>query len=59
MLTTAEFQDLADEVSLLNKSLAGCDVQLEVAVSYKPKANVSVEEANKLLEKVKEGWKLS
>jgi hypothetical protein len=42
----------------LSKSLAGCDVQFEVAVSVKTKPNMSVDEANKLLGKIKDGWKL-
>jgi Protein of unknown function (DUF499) len=58
-LSPVEFQNLADEVSTLSKSLAGCDVQLEVAVSIKTKAGTKLEEANKLLEKIKAGWKFS
>ena len=57
-LAPAEFQDLADEVSLLSKSLAGCDVQFEVAVSVKTKPGVDLTAANGLLGKIKEGWKL-
>jgi hypothetical protein len=57
-LSPSEFQDLADEVSLLSKSLAGCDVQFEVAVSVKTKAGVDLTAANGLLGKIKEGWKL-
>ena len=41
-LSTAEFQDLADDVSTLSKSLAGCDVQFEVAVSVKTKSGVDL-----------------
>ena len=57
-LTVAEFQDLAEHVSKLTTTLAGCDVQLEVAVSYKPKPGANVEEGNKVLGEVKDGWKL-
>jgi hypothetical protein len=57
-LSPAEFQNLADEVATLSTSLAGCDVQLEVAVSIKTKPDTKLDEANKLLEKIKAGWKL-
>ena len=57
-LSAGEFQNLADEVSTLTKSLAGCDVQFEVAVSVKTKAGMDVTKANDVLGKVKEGWKL-
>jgi hypothetical protein len=57
-LSPAEFQNLADEVATLSTSLAGCDVQLEAAVSIKTKPDAKLDEANKLLGKIKEGWKL-
>ncbi len=44
-LSPGEFQNLADEVSTLTKSLAGCDVQFEVAVSIKTKAGTKLDEA--------------
>jgi hypothetical protein len=57
-LSPGELQTLADEASTLTKSLAGCDVQFEVAVSIKPKAGADLTEASKVLEKIKAGWKL-
>jgi len=58
-LSPGELQTLADEASTLAKSLAGCDVQFEVAVSIKPKAGTELSQANKVLEKVKAGWSLA
>ncbi|MCI0539271.1 MAG: DUF499 domain-containing protein [Verrucomicrobiales bacterium] len=58
-LSPAEFQNLADDVSTLSKSLAGCDVQFEVAVSIKTKSGMDLTVANEVLEKVKPGWGLS
>ena len=58
-LSPGELQTLADEASKLTTSLAGCDVQFEVAVSIKPKAGTEFTEANNVLEKVKAGWNLS
>jgi len=49
---------LADDVSILSKSLAGCDVQFEVAVSVKSKSGMDLTQANEVLGKIKEGWKL-
>ena len=57
-LSPGEFQDLADEVATLSKSLAGCDVQFEVAVSIKTKAGMDLKTANEVLGKIKDGWKL-
>ena len=57
-LSPGEFQNLADDVSTLTKSLAGCDVQFEVAVSVKTKAGMDLKAANDLLGKIKDGWKL-
>ena len=58
-LNSGELQDLADTASTLNVALAGCDVQFEVAVSIKAKAGAKVEQANKILEGIKPGWKFS
>jgi uncharacterized protein DUF499 len=57
-LSPGEFQNLAEDVSKLTKSLAGCDVQFEVAVSVKTKSGMDLKGANEVLEKIKEGWKL-
>lgn len=57
-LSPAEFQNLADDVSTLSKSPAGCDVQFEVAVSLKTKAGMDLTQANVVLAKIKKGWKL-
>jgi hypothetical protein len=57
-LSSAEFQDMAEKVSILNKSLAGCDVQFEVAVSIKTKPGVDLKTANDVLGKIKDGWRL-
>jgi hypothetical protein len=57
-LSPAEFQNLPDDVATLTKSLAGCDVQFEVAVSVKTKSGMDLKAANEVLENIKEGWKL-
>ena len=57
-LSPGEFQNLADDVARLSKSLAGCDVQFEVAVSVKTKPGVDLKAANEVLGKIKDGWKL-
>jgi hypothetical protein len=59
MLSAGEVQTLAENVATLTKSLAGCDVQFEVAVSIKAKPETKLEETNKLLEKIKSGWRFS
>jgi hypothetical protein len=58
-LSAGEVQNLAENVATLTKSLAGRDVQFEVALSIKAKPDSKLEEANKLLEKVKTGWRIS
>jgi hypothetical protein len=58
-LSAGEVQTLAENVATLTKSLAGCDVQFEVAVSIKAKPDTKLEETNKLLEKIKSGWRFS
>ena len=58
-LSPGELQNLAGGASTLTKSLAGCDVQFEVAVSIKPKAGTDLTGASKVLEKIKAGWNLS
>jgi hypothetical protein len=57
-LSPGEFQNLADDVATLSKSLAGCDVQFEVAVSVKTKSGMDLKAANDVLGKIKDGWKL-
>jgi hypothetical protein len=57
-LSPGELQTLADEASTLAKSLAGCDVQFEVAVSVKTKSGMDLKVANDVLGKVKGGWSL-
>ena len=57
-LSPGEFQDMSDQVAKLTTSLAGCDVQFEVAVSIKTKAGMDVKAANDVLGKIKDGWKL-
>jgi hypothetical protein len=57
-LSPGEFQNLADDVATLSKSLAGCDVQFEVAVSIKTKPGMDLTAANAVLGKIKDGWKL-
>ncbi len=58
-LSVGEFQRLADEVSTLTKSPTCCDVQFEVALSVRTKSGVDLAAANKVIEKIKAGWKLS
>jgi hypothetical protein len=57
-LSPAEFQNLADDVSTLSRSLAGCDVRFEVAVSVKSKSGMDLAPANAVLSKIKDGWQL-
>jgi hypothetical protein len=57
-LNPADLQNLSDEAAGLAKTLAGCDVQFEVAVTIKAKPDANLTEANKVLEKVKPGWTL-
>lgn len=57
-LSAGEVQTLAENVAMLTKSLAGCDVQFEVAVSVKTKSGMDLATANDLLGKIKEGWKM-
>jgi hypothetical protein len=57
-LSPGEIQNLAEGVATLSKSLAGCDVQFEVAVSIKTKPGVDLKTANEVLGKIKDGWKL-
>ena len=57
-LSPGEFQNLADDVATLSKSMAGCDVQFEVAVSIKPKPGMDLKAANDVLGKIKDGWRL-
>ncbi|MDA1275660.1 MAG: hypothetical protein O2960_16700, partial [Verrucomicrobia bacterium] len=57
-LSPGEFQDLSDEVATLTTSLAGCDVQFEVAVSIKTKSGIDLATANDVLSRIKDGWKL-
>ena len=57
-LSPADLQNLSDEAAGLAKTLAGCDVQFEVAVTIKAKPDANLTAANKVLEKVKSGWSL-
>jgi hypothetical protein len=57
-LSPADLQNLSDEAAELAKTLAGCDVQFEVAVTIKSKPDANLTEATKVLEKVKPGWSL-
>ena len=57
-LSPADIQNLSDEAAGLAKTLAGCDVQFEVAVTIKAKPDANLTEANKVLEKIKPGWTL-
>jgi len=57
-LSPGELQTLYENVSTLKKSLAGCDVQFEVAISCNTKTGVDLKTANDVLGKIKDGWKL-
>ena len=59
MLSVGEVQTLAESAPKLTKSLAGCDVQFEVAVSWKTKSGMDLTTANDLLGTIREGWRLS
>lgn len=58
MLTMAEIQDLADQIHLLTKPLAGMDPQIEVRITVKTKGDGDLTLANSILDKIKAGWKL-
>ncbi len=58
VLSIAEIQDLADQVHALTKPLAGLEPQIEVRVTITPKDGGDLSAANKILNKIKAGWKL-
>jgi hypothetical protein len=58
VLNAGEVQELGDQVSALAKVLAGSDPQVEVRVTVKSRSDLNLTEANKILDKVKPGWKL-
>jgi hypothetical protein len=57
ILNAAEVQTLGEEISHLTKALAGCDPQVEVRVSIKPKAEKDLSKASEILEKIKPKWR--
>ncbi|MBI4622247.1 MAG: hypothetical protein HY736_03365, partial [Verrucomicrobia bacterium] len=57
-LSVAELQNLADEIPQLTKLLAGMDVKFDLDLSIADKQGAKLDEVNKILEKVRAGWKL-
>jgi hypothetical protein len=57
-LDVGEVQSLSDEISDLVAALAGKEPQIEVRVSIKTHVAQECSAANKILERVKPGWKL-
>jgi hypothetical protein len=55
-LDVGEVQSLADEISDLVSALAGMEPEIEVRVSIKTQPGRDYSTANKILERVKEGW---
>jgi hypothetical protein len=58
VLSIAEIQELADQVHALTKPLAGLEPQVEVRIFVSNKAGGDFSAANKILDKIKAGWKL-
>lgn len=56
-LGVPDVQTLGEEIAKLNKSLAGCDPQIEVRLTIKANPGKDLGEADKILEKIKSGWK--
>jgi hypothetical protein len=57
ILSAAEVQTLAEEISQVTKALAGCDPQVEVRISIRPKAEKDLSKASEILEKIKPKWR--
>jgi hypothetical protein len=57
ILNAAEVQTLGEEISQLTKALAGCDPQVEVRISIRPKAERDLSKASEILEKIKPKWR--
>jgi hypothetical protein len=57
ILSAAEVQTLAEEISHLAKALAGCDPQVEVRISIKTKPGKDLGKVSEILEKVKPKWR--
>jgi hypothetical protein len=58
LLSIGEIQDLADQVHALTKPLAGLEPQIEVRITIASKNGGDLSLANKILSKIKAGWKL-
>jgi len=58
VLSIAEIQELADQVHALTKPLAGLEPQVEVRIFVSNRAGGDLSAANKILDKIKAGWKL-
>jgi hypothetical protein len=58
VLGIGEVQDLADQVHALTKPLAGLEPQIEVRITIASKNGGDLSSANKILSKIKAGWKL-
>jgi hypothetical protein len=57
-LNVGEVQTLAEEISDLVTSLAGMEPEIEVRVSIKTQPGRDESAANKILERVKKGWRI-
>jgi Protein of unknown function (DUF499) len=57
-LGVGEVQSLADEISDLVTALAGMEPEIEVRLSIKTQPGQDYATANKILERVKEGWSI-
>ena len=57
-LSAAELQNLADEIPQLTKLLAEMDVRFDLDLSITDKQGVKLDDVNKILEKVRAGWRL-
>jgi hypothetical protein len=57
-LSAAELQNLADEIPQLTKILAGMDVKFDLDLSIAEKHGAKLDDVNKILEKVRAGWRL-
>jgi hypothetical protein len=57
VLSAAEVQEFADQVHVLTKALAGSDPMIEVRISVKDKSGANLDEASRILEEIKAGWR--
>jgi hypothetical protein len=58
VLSIGEIQDFAEQIHDLTKPLVGLDPRIEVRITVKSKTDGDLSEANRILNRIKPGWKL-